>query len=529
MRSFADHRPFGLSEDVWDDEPSVREGLLGLAKTIGILVLVTLVSAGFDAAGFSEASIVITYVLGVMLTAIVTSERIWCFVSSALSVLAFNFFFTSPRYTFQAWGKEYPTTFATMFVVAFVVSWLAMQLRRQAHESAAAQRRTEVLLDTDRLLEECKTDDDIVVVMAGQLVRLFGCDVVWYPAEAGELGRPRSFPSSGDPDRAVADDPSELDVARWVLENNRRAGAGTDVFPQAKALYLAVRVDEKVFAVVGVVGDIAFDRSERGIALSIVGETALALERTKALSEREKAAVLAKNEQLRANLLRSISHDLRTPLTAISGNADILLDKGAALDEASRRALLSDIYDDALWLNDMVENLLSITKLEDSAVSLNMSVELVEEVIDEALRHVSREARRHEIEVVPTDDILLARMDARLVIQVIDNLVNNAIQYTPPGSHIRVSSARDGDFVAISVADDGDGISDADKEHIFDSFYTANHGLADGHRSVGLGLALCKSIAAVHGGTITVADNHPKGTVFRFTLPAEEVPENVGD
>ena len=257
--------------------------------------------------------------------------------------------------------------------------------------------------------------------------------------------------------------------------------------------------------------------------LSILGECALALESENAMREREAAAVLAKNEQLRANLLRSISHDLRTPLTSISGSAGVLLESEKNLDEGQRRQLYSDIYEDSLWLINLVENLLSVTKIEDGTMRLNPTAELVEEVVGEALRHVSRKSAEHHIQTHFPDEFLLAKMDARLIVQVLINLVDNAIKYTPVGSTIAVSAARQGQWAVISVADDGDGIPDSAKARIFDMFYTVNSGVADSRRSMGLGLALCKSIVTAHGGEIAVADNTPHGTVFSFTLPIEEV------
>ena len=268
----------------------------------------------------------------------------------------------------------------------------------------------------------------------------------------------------------------------------------------------------------------ALDEEEQATCLSVVGEAAIALERERAVREREEAAVLAKNEQLRANLLRSISHDLRTPLTAISGNADILLTAPESLSEESKTKLITDIYDDAQWLNGTVENLLTVTKLEDGNVRLTLTCEVVDDIIDEALRHVSADASRHEITVEHNDDLLLARMDVHLIVQVIVNLVNNAISHTPAGSHITISDRREDDFVSISVSDDGPGVPETEKDRIFDLFYTTGGSLSDSNKGVGLGLALCRAVVEAHGGIITVDDKAPHGAVFRFTLPAEEVP-----
>ena len=255
---------------------------------------------------------------------------------------------------------------------------------------------------------------------------------------------------------------------------------------------------------------------------AFVGEGALALESEQAALEKEQAAVLAKNEQLRANLLRSISHDLRTPLTSISGSAGILLESSEAITAAKRRELYSDIYDDSLWLINLVENLLAVTRIEDGTMHLKRTAEMLDEVIDEAMRHIDRNADKHQVSVHPSPEFLLVRMDAKLIMQVVINIVDNAVKYTPEGSHIAVTSAREGEFAVVTVADDGPGIPDEAKPHIFDMFYTAQR-IADSRRSLGLGLALCRSILSAHGGAISVSDNTPQGTVFRFTLPIQEV------
>ena len=237
--------------------------------------------------------------------------------------------------------------------------------------------------------------------------------------------------------------------------------------------------------------------------------------------------MLAKNEQLRANLLRSISHDLRTPLTSISGNADVLLDQGstgtAVLDDQTRRGMLLSIRSDAQWLNATVENLLAITKLEGGGMHLSTTLELMDDIVEEALRHVNPAVREHDLKVVACDEPALVNVDARLMVQLVVNLVNNAITYTPAGSHIVISISVDGGCVRCSVADDGPGIAPEDRERIFESFYTANHGLADSRRSVGLGLSLCRSIALAHGGSIEVAAADPHGSVFTIELPAVDV------
>ena len=283
-------------------------------------------------------------------------------------------------------------------------------------------------------------------------------------------------------------------------------------------------VNETVYGVLGIsIEKKQLESFEKSILQAIIGECALALENEQITIEKEKAAILAKNEQLRSNLLRAISHDLRTPLTSISGNASNLLSNADYFDKETKKQLYLDIYDDSMWLINLIENMLSVTRLEEGRMNLNISVELVDDVIQEALRHVDRKKDEHTITVEHEDELLLARMDSRLIVQMVINLVDNAIKYTQKGSHIDIRTGREGKNAVISVADDGPGISDEMKEHIFETFYTGTNKIADSRRSLGLGLALCKSIVNVHGGEIKVSDAHPHGAVFQFTLPAGEV------
>ena len=205
--------------------------------------------------------------------------------------------------------------------------------------------------------------------------------------------------------------------------------------------------------------------------------------------EKERATMQAQNEQLRANLLRTISHDLRTPLTSISGNASNLLSNGETLDTETRNKICTDIFDDAQWLIGLVENLLSITRIEDGRMNLQISPQLMDEMIEEALHHVNRKSCEHTITTQYGDEILLVNVDARLIMQVVVNLVDNAIKYTPVGSVIQISAYRKDHQVVVEVADNGPGIPDRAKAQVFEMFYTGQSRIADSHRSLGLGLA----------------------------------------
>ncbi len=502
--------------------PSIS--VLDLLKSAGILVLVTLIGLLFYNFGFTEANIITLYILGVMLISVYTRSSICSLVASIASVLTFNFLFTVPRFTLQAYDSEYPITFLVMFLASLLTGSLASKLKSHAKRSAQVAWRTKLLFETSQNLQRAHTQEEIISVTAKQLLKIFQRDIVVYSIDEKGLLEPEIFlvDEAASPQRYTT--AKEREVARWVLSNNKRAGAGTETLPDARCTYLSIRTGERVYSVVGIAAsDKPLDSFESSILLSVLGECALALENQKNVEEKEAAAVLAKNEQLRANLLRSISHDLRTPLTSISGNASNLLSNGPLFDAKTKEQMYADIYDDAMWLINLVENLLSVSRLEQGRMNLHLTTELIDEVVAEALRHINRKRAEYHFHVQSSDDYLLAQMDAKLIVQVLINILDNAMKYTPPGSDIEIGWKQEGKFIYISVADNGPGIPDQAKPHIFDMFYSASNQIADSRRSMGLGLALCKSIVNAHGGEIVVSDHKPHGSIFTFSVPAGEV------
>lgn len=494
-----------------------------IAKSILVILLATILGYGFFLLGFTETNIITVYILGVLIVSVITTSRVCSLFASVVSVLLFNFFFTVPRFTFQFQDTNYPVTFVIMFIASFLTGSLAAQLKENARQSAEAAFRTKILFETNQLLQKETEEQSVATATAGQLLKLMKRDLVMYLAEGKSLSTPVLY-SSGDTQGTELLTDKERAVADWVFRNNRHAGATTDTLSNARCLYLAIRVNQQVYGVIGIDMEKGpLDAFVNSVILSILGECAMALENIKNAREKEEAAVLAQNEQLRANLLRAISHDLRTPLTSISGNASNLLSNYQKLDDESRTQIFTDIYDDSMWLINLVENLLAVTRIEEGRVNFHQSAELMDEVIAEALRHIDRKSKEHIIRVHSSRDFILAQMDAKLIVQVIINIVDNAIKYTPAGSVIEISTEEEGQMVRVSIADNGPGIPDEQKTKVFDMFYTGANKVADSRRSLGLGLSLCKSIITAHGGRITVTDNHPCGTVFTFTLPKGEV------
>ena len=490
------------------------------------LLVSTIIGFLFYKMGFSDTNIITVYILGVMISAIITQSRLLSFVQSFMSVLVFNYCFTEPRLSLNIYDSGYLVTFLITFVAALITGNLALKMRMQSKEIAKSAYRTKVILDIDQMLQSQNSASDIGATMSEELSKLLKRPIVYYQKKEDGLMEPKIY----DTDRTLSSDEkskmlmdNEKAVAQWVFKNNKRAGATTGTLANAACYYLAVRSLNEVYGVVGIriKQEENLSAFESNVLMAVLSETATVMERELLRKREEKANELANSEKLRANLLRSISHDLRTPLTSICGNADMLLqDK---LGEEKRKKVCSYIYDDSVWLINLVENLLSVTRIEDGTMNIKRQAELLEDIIDEALKHVGRKSSEYHIEVQMEDEMQLVKVDSRLVLQVIINIVDNAMKYTPSGGTICISTKREGANVHICIADNGIGISDDKTPYIFDMFYTANETIADSKRNLGLGLALCKSIISAHGGTIKVLDNKPKGTVFDFTLPVEEV------
>ena len=491
------------------------------------LLLSSLAGFGFYYAGFSESNIITVYILGVLITAVWTNGHFYGAIDSLLSVAAFNFLFTEPRFTFQANDPSYPVTFLIMLFSSVIASSLASRVKAQARLAAQKSYYTELLLGSSQKLQKGRTEWDCLRLTAEQLNRLFDRPVL-YALSGTEKELAFRVEPSDEQNILMELGSEEIGVAKWVQRNNKHAGATTNTLPDSKWLFLSVRGTQGVMGIVGIpiAGYSIPDAFEKNLMIAILSECGLSQERIRLQEERNKAALQTQKERLQANLLRAVSHDLRTPLTNISGSADMLMQEESELDPAIRKKLYTAIYDDTNWLINMTENLLVATHLETDKESFKMSPELIEDLFQSVVAHLDRRAAEHHISVHLEDATLMAAMNARLIQRVIINIMNNAIQYTPKESNIELSAVKKGNVVQISVTDDGPGIPDDAKRHLFDLFYTAGQGKADCQRGLGLGLNLCQSIVAMHGGKIDVLDHMPAGTTFQFTLPlvsAEEM------
>jgi len=507
----------GMEKDGGQRMPSFRD----LLTVIGIMAVATLISILVDRSRFSNANIITIYILGILISSLFTSHQAYGIFAAVLYILLFNFLFIDPRYTLLVYNSGYLVTYLVSVAAGLITSSLTSRMKSIARSSAENAYQANVLLNASNQLEQADDISAIIRIACVQLTHLLNRTVVFCPSEKTDMGYClyRADDNLPDPDFTER----EQEALAWTEDNRHSSGALSSHFPGCRYRYMSVHSERKQYGVIAIdMNNKPFTEFENTILMAIIHEFTMALDRQDMAEERKKTEIAAENERLRAGLLRSISHDLRTPLTSIYGNASTLQANDSMLTAEDRRKIYDDMAEDSQWLIAEMDNTQVMTRLENS-MKLNMSTENTEDVIAESLRHIPSHPH-HTIRTISPENALYAQMDAKLIMQVLVNLITNALKYTSEGSLITIRTQSSEGNILISVEDNGDGISDEDKPHVFELFFTGKHTLSDSYRSLGLGLNLCRMIMDAHQGTITVRDNTPKGTVFTISLKEMEVP-----
>ena len=492
-------------------------------KSIAILVIATMLSLLLRRLHIGDQNIIMVYILSVLIISRATSGYLYGVVSSILSVILFNFLFVEPIYTFSALQPGYTVTFLIMLFVALITSALTIRIKAEARLAVQKERRTEVLYEINKRLLSTRGLKNIVDLTNETLVTLFDRSVVFYTQipESGTNGM--VLPAADDVNEAVLHSPDEKAVAHWVFVNQKRAGSGTDTLMGASAFYMPLISQGRVLAVWGIsCKKKELDHNSRLFLRMISSQVAMALERQRLSDEQRTILVESEREKMRGNLLRAISHDIRTPLAGISGASAAILENKDALSAETKEKLIANIQDESQWLIRMVENLLSVTRLDENAANLKKSPEAAEEVIADAVGRIRKRFPTRTIEVSVPDAFLEVPMDGTLIAQVLINLLENAVKFSPEHLPIEVSLKRDDGNAVFEVADHGKGIPTEELSTLFSGMRSHGEPSADSSRGMGIGLSICKTIVSSHGGQIGVVNRPEGGAVFRFTLPLGE-------
>jgi two-component system, OmpR family, sensor histidine kinase KdpD len=457
------------------------------------------------------SNLVMVYLLGIVAVAMRTG-RGPSLLAAVLSVAALDFFFVPPHFTFAVSDARYLFTFVVMLIVGLVISGLTVRTRSQADAARHRERQTAALYAMARELASTREVAALAQVAIRHVSEVFhGQVVLLLPGAGGGLQ-----PGAGAQFEVDAND---LGVARWVFEHRQPAGLGTSTLPGASALYVALLGSTGPVGVLGLrpPDRHAMDEPERLHQLeTFAGQTALALERARLAQEAQEAEVRIESERLRNSLLSSVSHDLRTPLATITGAVSTILDAPAPLETRTHRELLESVHEEAERLNRLVQNLLEMTRLESGALQLRKELHPPEEVIGAALGRLGKQLANRRVTTKVPSDLPLVPMDDVLVEQVLVNLLDNALKYTPAGSPIEVIATATDENLTIEIADHGPGLPRGEEDRVFEKFY---RGEPVGARGAGLGLAICRGIVRAHGGRIWAQNLPGGGVAFLFTLP----------
>ena len=494
---------------------NVAEQLKNIGKTVLLLAGATILGWIFYCLKMNDSNIVIVYLMAVLLTARLTKGYFYGLSASVLSFLLYNWFFTEPLYSLKINDPSNIITVVIMTVTATITSALTSKVKQSAAEAREKEEESNALYQMTNHLTDAENCDAIAEITVRTVSQLFSCNVSCITFDEKGIPMPTFIQQKLD----GAQIHRELEQPEELKKRVEGLHAGADI---GKEFYdFPIYGRNSILALLRIPRETAENLSPMQIRLvhSLGESAALAMERIRSLQAQAKSREETIQERYRGNLLRAISHDLRTPLAGIMGTSEMLM--GMTEKEDPRYEMAKDIYKDADWLHGLVENILSLTKFQDGRLSLNKEPEAVEEVIGAALAVIEKRMPDRKIEISIPDNLLLVPMDARLITQVLVNLLDNAAKHTPEENEIAVSveELSQTHEAQFCVADRGTGIAANDLPNIFQMFYTTNNKGVDSKRGVGLGLTICQSIIEAHGGKIHAENRPDGGAKFMFTLP----------
>jgi two-component system sensor histidine kinase KdpD len=461
----------------------------------------------------AEINMVMIYLLGVLFVAM-RYGRGPSVLASVLSVAAFDFCFVPPKLTFVAEDSQYLLTFGVMLSVALTISTLTTRVKQQAESSRLRERRTAALYAMSKELASIDEPDQLMKIGMQHLAEVFDAGIailIFHDQKPLEI--------LTDTHNQQAFDQPDLAVAEWTMTNREMAGLGTNTLPGSSALYLPLQGTSRMIGVLAVKPNV-LDKLSRPEQIQLLQtfatQIAQACERAYLSEENERAQVQMKTEQLRSSLLSSVSHDLRTPLATIAGAASSIMEAPSSLDLNGCKERAAEIFQESVRLNRLVTNLLDMTRLQAGTLVVKKDWHPVDEIVGSALSCMDDKLKNREVKTKIAEEALLIQVDEVLIQQVLVNLIENALKYTPEDSPLEISAERSEDSLLVSVADRGPGIPAEHRALIFEKFFREDPKAAVG---AGLGLAICHGIVDAHGGKIWVDENPEGGSIFRFTLP----------
>lgn len=482
-------------------------------QAIFILLLTTLAAAAFNTiADLNPANVVMFYLLAVVVIALRLGFGA-AVMTAVVSVVLFNFFFIPPQFTFRVANPEYLITFLGLLVAGVVIANLTARAQQQTQTAQRRERETAQLYSLSRELSATVDPQAIMQAILERSHQTFRCPTCLLIPQDGQLivhGQTAEIPLT----------PTELATATWAFQNGRPAGRNTDNLPDASARYLPLKTAQRILGVLGLWLEEPIPLSQQRLMDAFATQAANALEAAQLGEEARQAQVLREKEKLQSALLNSISHDLRTPLVSITGTLSSLRENDSYFDIESRRELLDGAYSEAERLNRLVGNLLDMSRLEAHSLKLKREPYDLQEIIGVARTQLRHQLQGRTILINLPPNLPLVSVDLVLFAQVLVNLLDNAVKYSPADEPIEITAHQQEEQLIIEIADRGIGISKEELPRVFEKFYRAGDG--NGRSGSGLGLSICQGIVESHNGTIIAQNRKEGGTCFIIQLPLHE-------
>lgn len=478
-----------------------RQVMRNVLVTAGISIGTTLVSYLINHVGFEETNIVVIYILSVLMVSRYTKGYSYGIIAAVASMLSFNFFFTDPIYTFKVDDSSYFVTFFVMLMAAITTSALTSKLIHSKQLSDSRERQSRTLSVVTGALADTSEIQETAEVSARYLANFLARDVECYVKAENNTYLVTAFPD-GTVRRSA--EPVEPSAIKDRIMNSY-------TFPiEVKGRNICYfRLPEEVEEL---------DEDNRQLVSSIIMQITISMERVLLIKEREMARSEAEMERFKSNLLRAISHDLRTPLTRITGTSEMLASK---LTDKEDSELANEVYNDSLWLARLVENILSFTRVHEGNLAIKIQSEAVDEIFSEVVELSTRYYPNHRISIAAPESVLFVPMNGKLIVQVLINLIGNACEHTTPENEIRLKAWPEDGRVWFQVSDDGCGFIENDIPKIFDMFFVSTNRRTSEKQGLGLGLAICKAIVEFHGGRIFAENNTNGGATVKFYLKGD--------
>lgn len=472
------------------------EHLVNVFWLLSVSMITTVLSLAMSNLGISKENSLMVFLIGVLVITVLTKGYHYGFIGSLISILVYNYFFAAPYHSFAVSNvKDY------IFVIFFLAASLICGIL-----SSKFQSQSEIAVQNEKIIR-------LLYNISKSFLNLTGISAI----VNNGLNYIKNYTGY---ECNISLNPEKTNLA-----NNKYATSGFPTFFENRGEFYSLpimNVTTQLGSLSVAVDTLPLPAEHEILIKTVVSQMALVLDRELINNERERIKLVMESERSKSNLLRSISHDIRTPLTGIMGASSLILDSYESLEDENIKRLASDINEEAARLIHSVQNILDMTRISEGRLVVTKEFEAVDDLINQAVTQVTWLRNTDRLKVTVPDEILLVECDGRLMVQVLVNLLDNAYKHSGSDSMIELKAGKENHKVAIEVSDNGPGIDKAIETRLFEEYVTLPRNSSDSNRGVGLGLSICKSIIDAHGGVISAYNKPAGGAVFRIELPCEE-------